>query len=358
MTSPTPARAYPSRYVGDLGRRTADRQAAIRAVGADPVDEAMALARSRAQAAIAAAAVSRIDRVDRHGPLDRLERRGRPRRSAARSTLGRVRDPLRVAVARSTGRRIERSSAASWSARTHRSGSAAAPGPVAARTARRAARRTRPSCVTVSPSSSRRMSPTASSSRSSRSPKPAPKSMPNASCSRSNQPPPRPRTARPPRQVVERRRQLGGQPGVAERVGDTSRPSRTRVVSGRRRPRASPSPRASGRPSRPRRTAGGRRPRASPSRRARPPGRRRAGPANRSAGSRTPPRTARRALSASSVDEEPEDRHRRRVRVGQDVRQLGRVDLVVRQTAARTRCPCTGTGRPSGGPADSPAARA
>ena len=41
------------------------------------------------------------------------------------------------------------------------------------------------------------MSPTDSSSRSSRSPKPAPKSMPRASCSRSNQAPPMPRMARP-----------------------------------------------------------------------------------------------------------------------------------------------------------------
>ena len=109
------------------------------------------------------------------------------------------------------------------------------------------------------------MSPTASSSRSSRSPNPAPKSMPKASCSRSNQPPPRPRTAgrrdRWSRVVAS----LAVRPGLRNVLAATSRPRRT-CRSARPAPTASPSPRAWGRPGRPRRRAGGRRSRASPSR--------------------------------------------------------------------------------------------
>ena len=88
----------------------------------------------------------------------------------------------------------------------------------------------RPECVTRSPSSSRRMSIAASSSRSSRSPKPAPKSMPKASCSRSNQPPPRPSTARPPETWSSVVASLAIRPGLRNVVDDTSRPSRTRSV--------------------------------------------------------------------------------------------------------------------------------
>ena len=136
------------------------------------------------------------------------------------------------------------------------------------------------------------MSATASSSRSSRSPKPAPKSIPNASCSRSNQPPPRPRIARPPRQVVEGRRELRGQPRVAERVGGDEQAEPDAPGHRRERRERRPALELAGRAGRPRRPAGDRRPRASPSR---PP--RRRGTASRSsgqpsAGSRTPRRSA------------------------------------------------------------------
>ena len=74
------------------------------------------------------------------------------------------------------------------------------------------------------------MSPTDSSSRSSRSPKPDPKSSPNASCSGSNQPPPRPRTNRPPDRWSTVVASFAVSPGGRKVLAPTSRPRRTRRV--------------------------------------------------------------------------------------------------------------------------------
>ena len=98
----------------------------------------------------------------------------------------------------------------------------------------------RPSWSTVSPSSSRRMSPTASSSRSRRSPNPAPKSIPNASCSRSNQAPPMPRTARPSLMWSRVVASLAVRPGLRNVFAPTISPSRTVDVSAAQAARVEP----------------------------------------------------------------------------------------------------------------------
>ncbi len=200
------------------------------------------------------------------------------------------------------------------------------------------------------------MTPVASSSRSSRSPKPAPKSMPNASCSRSNQPPPRPSTARPRGLVVERGRQLGDQPRVAER-----RRRHEQAEADARRDRRHGSKR-------------------------RPALELRVGPVGlvRQEVVVEPERVPAGAFDGQTgvakvgpigaldpeSSPEPHARSNRRVTTGTGTPasrartrspgcRAARGSRPRRPTtAARTRCPCIGTGRPSGGPADSRPGRA
>ena len=200
------------------------------------------------------------------------------------------------------------------------------------------------------------MSPTASSSRSSRSPKPDPKSMPNASCSRSNQPPPSPRTPARPTCGRASSPAWRSDPGCGTSFAATSSPRRTRVVRVARaasvvQPSSLGSVQSPSSASRWSSIQSESQPARSTARHAS----RRAG--QPVGGSRTPPRTA-------SLRRQPSVARKRntgiagRVGVGQDVRQVGGARPRRRPAVARRRCPCSGTARPSGGRPGSRAGRA